>query len=304
MEKAKYRIWEAVCHRIKQSMKNPLPKLLSLFTGNPWRAFSIGFFTVFFIPFFLGHYLPLIKENSDFKASFSSCVDEKSKLETENKLCRDKLNNVLDENDEKGTDLSVSAFQGFMRDWDYLSSFYIPKGTTLLCPKDQGGRNYQRIYYKQDIVPKDAKLALKLRMIDEPGVSGYEQRFVTGLAEDQKILSEFDIPTRLGEVVSFREASVSGELVSLQNGTEIASPIKEGTVINLIHEIKHKQGKFLTQTIRLEYLPAIEKYGVQKPEVPYDAVLDDANPSSFPLKLFIGSYVGGCLEILDWSLTF
>src|SRR3989304_7291125 len=148
-------------------MKNPLPKLLSLITDNPWRAFSISFLTIFFVPFFLGHYLPLIKESSDSKASFSLCLGEKSKLETENKLCSDKLDNVLGENDEKETELSVSAFQSFMRDWDYSSDFYIPNGTTLLCPKEQGGRNYQRIYYKYDVFPKDLKLALKLRMIDE-----------------------------------------------------------------------------------------------------------------------------------------
>ena len=164
-------------------------------------------------------------------------------METENKLCSDKLDNVLGENDEKETELSVSAFQSFMRDWDYSSDFYIPNGTTLLCPKEQGGRNYQRIYYKHDVFAKDLKLALKLRMTDED-IASYEQRFVTGLTEGQKILSEFDIPTRLGEVISFREVSASGELISLQDGTEIASPIKQGTVINLTHEIKHKQGKF------------------------------------------------------------
>lgn len=286
-------------------MSESLPKLLlKAFTGNPWRSAFIGFLTLFFIPFFLGHYLPLLEEKSDLGGSLSSCISDKSKYESENKLCRDKLSAAKpSQNKQNEVKSYTTIFEDFKRDWDYSSDFYVSEGTQLLCPKEKGGRNFQRIYYKQNIVPKDTKLNLKFRMQDEK-TAEYTQHFVVGIADGEDILTELDIPTRTkdGQTMSLRESSESGALVPRPPGSPLKSAIEEGSVVNLSHEIQNKVGRLVTQTTFINF---VSKYGPEEDKFPtYDKELDDAKPENLPLKLFIGSYVGGCLEILDWSLVY
>lgn len=285
-------------------MKKILPKqLFNSIIKNPLRSFILGFLTIFFVPFFLGHYLPLIKENSNLKGTLSSCMSDKSNLESANKICQDKLSATQKsegKNDVKGIS---SSFNDFIRDWNYSPDFYIPTEKQLLCPRTKGGRNYQRIYYKKDIYPKNAKLYLKFRMLNE-NERKYTQHFVIGLADDKNILTELDIPTRVseGQTMSLRESSESGVLVPRSPGISLKSAIEEGSVINLTHEIQSNVGRLVTQTTALNF---VSQYGSEDDKFPtYDKELEDANPSNLPLKLFIGSYVGGCFQILDWSLTF
>ncbi len=117
MEKGKNRVWESVCYRINQSMKENLPKLIPhAITSNPWRSALVGFLTVFFVPFLLGHYFPLIEEKSDPRGNLSSCINDKSKSESEYKLCRDKLSAVNpSQNEQSEVKSYTTSFDDFKK---------------------------------------------------------------------------------------------------------------------------------------------------------------------------------------------
>ncbi len=140
-------------------------------------------------------------------------------------------------------------------------------------------------------------------MQDENAIE-YTQHFVVGVADGENILTELDIPTRAkdSQTMSLRESSASGTLAPKPPGTPLKSAIEEGSVINLSHEIHSKVSRLVTQTT---YIKFVSTYGSEEDKFPtYDKELDDVEPENLPLRLFIGSYLGGCIEILDWSLTF
>lgn len=254
-----------------------------------------------FLTFIFTIFIPLINENADLKSSKSSCERDNSGLQSDLKICRDKMTASLPLKESSQVLASTTSFEDFIRDWDY-SDFYIPENSQLLCPRESGARNYQRMYYKRTITPKHSIFSLKFKMHDQSG-KNYNQQFVIGLADGTQILTELDIPTRTadGQTMSLRESSSSGTLIPRSPGHALSSPIEEGTNINLTHEIKSDLPRYITQTTLIHF---ISKYGSDDGKFPtYDKEVDDSNPDNLPLKLFVGSYVGGCIEVLDWSLN-
>lgn len=267
----------------------------------PWIKKNIATGAVIAIVFTA--FITLLNDKASLTGQYNSCMGSKNTTEANNKLCQDKLSSVLGDNTEKITDSQVSPFTDFIRDWEYSTDFYIPTGKEFLCPKNKGERNFQRIFYKRNIIPKKTTFSVKFRMYDED-INVYNQQFVIGLADGDNILTELDIPTREsnGQTMSLRESSSSGTLVSRPPGTPLPSAIKEGSVINLTHEIRSEISQTITQTTIIHLT---SKYGSEEGKFPaYDKLVDDSNPDNLPLKLFVGSYLGGCLQILDWSVTF
>lgn len=190
----------------------------------------------------------------------------------------------------------------FVRDWD-ISGFNIVDGDTF-CPKERGKNNFQRITYKYETQLTATDLDLKFRMVDQDiGSTDYTQRIVVGMKLDETVFSEYDIPTRDNQVINFRVASEDGRLVSGGEGKSISSLIKDKSIINLKFQTKLNHGQEVTQIIGLDYISGIDEYGDESKSISYDAKVNDPRPETTRANLFIGSYVGGCIKIINWHAS-
>jgi hypothetical protein len=104
------------------------------------------------------------------------------------------------------------------------------------------------------------------------------------------------LPTRDAENVEFKEA---GEH---HKGKELATPIEEGSLVNLKMETRHINNDLVAVIVTVDYRSAIEKIGTETKSFEYTIESDDVNPRNYEANVFIGSYVGGCLDIVDWAV--
>lgn len=275
-----------------------LNKLLELFIHWDWKK---GFFLALFFIAFLLRFLYLNNENlRDLSNSNQQIRLEKENLKTENNDLRSKLE-VLGLNTERyvGTEKNVTDFE---RDWD-TSNFYIIEGD-IFCPRKKGDNNYQRMFYRFDTLLTASDFSLKFRIVDQDNkITNYKQRVVTGLKFEDEIFSEFDIPTRDSQVVNFRVASESGGLIPGGPGKPISSPIKDKSIINLQFKTQFKSNQEITQFIDLDYFSSISDYGNETKEISYDARVNDPLPKTTKTNIFIGSYFGGCIKIINWNVN-
>lgn len=189
----------------------------------------------------------------------------------------------------------------FIEDWD-TSDFKIIDNDTF-CPRVKGSNNFQRMYYKKDtpVISNDFKIKFKM-VSQQDSKKDYKQRIVIGLKVDNNLFSEYDIPTREGQVINFRSASSSGELLSGGEGKPLSSPIKEDSTINLNFKTQQKIGQEITQILGVDYISSQEQYGDENDNISFDTSLNDPKPETVRSNLYIGSYVGGCIKIVDWSI--
>ncbi|MFC1627049.1 hypothetical protein ACFL18_00645 [Patescibacteria group bacterium] len=250
------------------------------------------------------------------KNSLNLELDQKGlkieELETNNKKLRDKVDylaahlKVLGDEaaseaiTEEATDQDKNIWD-FLRDWD-TSDFY-QKGVNLLCPIETNGRNRQRMYYKHSVPLVGTQFNLKFKMANEDDNQVYSQRVIVGSGIRGSLISEFDFTTRDFEEVNLRVASASGELVPVKPGKEISSPMKEGGVINLTLESSSQMGSEITEILYLDYKSKIEKKGDENDKIKLDINVGDPQPENSTTSLFFGSYLGGCIEIINWSVV-
>ena len=295
-------IWGTVCHRTKERvMMTDLPsllfkKLLELFSHWDWKK---GFFlAIAFIALLSYHrYLNNEKLNDESNKN-QQLLLENGNLKTENNDLRSKLGE-LGTNTEQYTG-SQKSVTDFKRDWD-TSDFYV-KENDIFCPKKKGGNNYQRMFYKHDTPLTASDLILKFRIVDQDDqVSNYTQRVVTGQKFNDGIFSEFDIPTRDSNNVNFRIGSESGGLISGGRGKSISSTIKDKSIIYLHFRTQFKSNQEVTQFIDLDYFSSISDYGQETKTISYDAQVSDPQPKTAKSNIFIGSYFGGCVKIIEWK---
>ena len=204
--------------------------------------------------------------------------------------------------------LSVAEYTGnqnnitdFIRDWD-ISNFY-QDGDGNFCPRKKG-ENYQRMFYKYETPMTAVNLHLKFQMVNQYAKTfNYFQRLVTGLKYGDRIFSEFDIPTRDSQMVNFRITSTDGGLISGGEGKSISSTIKDKSIIDLVFRTQYKSNEEIPQSVDLDYLSSVIEYGNEKKTINYDVKIDDPNPKTAKGNIFIGSYLGGCIKILEWKVN-
>jgi cell division protein FtsL len=222
-------------------------------------------------------------------------------LRSENKELRDQIRifGYGDENEITGLSQNI---EDFLRDWDYSDSFYV-RNNNELCPKSKGQNFYQRMSFTRETPLAGSKAEIKFKMIDEYVDSTYSQRFVVGVRDNDGVVSEFDFPTKDKQTVNFRERDLVGFFGSIQDGKSLSSPIKEGGVINLTFETSQINTNQIAEKITLNYLSSIKEYGPEDKSIGYYIPVNDSQPESLPINIFIGSYVGGCIQILDWKVN-
>ena len=130
----------------------------------------------------------------------------------------------------------------------------------------------------------------------------YDQRFVVGVQNKDGVIAEYDIPTRNGQNVNFRERNLKGEFGSSQDGKSLPSPVKNSGIINLSFESLPISTNNIALNTTLKYLSVFETYGSQDPDFSYTITAEDTRPENSNIELFIGSYVGGCIQILGWAV--
>lgn len=238
------------------------------------------------------------KKQHDTDQAVKQLIFEKEALKSE----YDRLKNDLNvEGISSGSDnFSSRSVDDFIRDWD-TSDFYIVNGDSF-CPKNKGKNNFQRMFYTYDTPLTSSDLNLKFRMVDQHNeTTDYVQRMVVGMKLDGVVFSEYDVPTRDSQIINFRVTSESGGLVPGGEGKSISSPIKDKSIINLKFQTKPKHGQEITQIIMLDYLSTIGEYGEESKSISYDTKVNDPRPETARTNLFIGSYIWGCIEIIDWQ---
>jgi len=252
-------------------------------------------YTVIFLTYLLGKsYL----NNESMQNANSQLRSDYDGLKIENKDLRSKLG-VLGLNTEEYTGQQKNI-EDFNRDWD-ISNFYLKSGDTF-CPKHKGDNKYQRMFYKYDTPLTATDFSLKFKMVDEDNkITNYTQRILSGLSFEDEILSEFDIPTRDSQVVNFRVASGNGGLITGGPGKSISSTIKDKSIINLKFRTQFKSTQEITQFIDLDYLSSIDDYGNEKKTINYDSKINDPKPETAKANIFIGSYMWGCIKIIEWK---
>lgn len=278
-------------------------KLEDLFLHWDWKkGFFVALTFILLLCAIIGFllYLLYLKNEKIRDLSNSSQILrlEKENFKKENKDLRSKLG-VLGLTTEQYTGVQKNA-SDFKKDWD-TSSFYIIEDN-IFCPKKKGKNNYQRMFYRYDTPLTANDFSLKFSMADQDdNITNYTQRIVIGLRFEKKVLSEFDIPTRGAQVVNFRVASESGRLIPGGPGKSISSPIKDKSIINLKFETQFKSNQEITQFIDLDYFSSISDYGDEKETVSYDVKVNDPQPKTAKSNIFIGSYSGGCIKIINWN---
>jgi hypothetical protein len=278
---------------------NPLPQMIKfLFDFILPRNWKGAFF---YITVFSIYSLYTLNENlRDSKALIQQIKSENDQLKIENNNLRSKLG-VLGQGIERYTGLQKNVAD-FKRDWD-MSSFYLVDDDTF-CPRKRGDNNYQRIFYKYDTPLTASDFNLKFQMVDQDEkITEYTQRILAGLEFGDKILSEFDIPTRNSQIVNFRIASDSGSLISGGPGKPISSPINDKSIINLKFRTQFKSRQEITEFIDLDYFSSIPDYGDENKTISYDAKVNDSRPETAKSNIFIGSYFGGCIKVIDWHAS-
>lgn len=280
---------------------NFLPILLNsvihIFTKLSWKtAFFVALVCIVYLVFQLYMKNEELRDSSSAKEQLRS---ENERLKAENDDSKPK-SDVHGLNTEQHTFIRREA-SDFDRDWN-TSDFDVDGDT--FCPKDKGRNKFQRMFYKYDTPFAASDLSLKFRMVNQyDNVTNYTQRVVVGMQLDEAVFSEYDVPTRNSQVVNFRVASENGELVSGGEGKPISSPIKDKSTINLRFQTKLKHGQETTQIIGLDYVSAVDEYGEESKSISYDAKVNDARPETTRANIFIGSYMGGCIKIIDWHAS-
>lgn len=281
---------------------NLLISIAKFFVGLPW-TWKKGFIRLLITTIIiLSYILYLLFQKDKDIYDLSQIINERSleivtlKAEITKK---DNKFKILGVDVETGGIASYRTTDEFIRDWD-ISDFYIMDGDTL-CPKDKGKNKYQRMFYKYDTPLAASNFNLKFRMVDQNNkITDYTQRVVIGVKLDGMVFSEYDVPTRNSPVVNFRVASESDGLVSGGEGKSISSLIKDKSTINLKFQTKLKHGQEITQILELDYISVVDEYGDENKSVSYDTKVNDSRPETARAKLFIGSYMGGCIKIIDW----
>lgn len=281
---------------------NLLIGIAKFFVGPPW-TWKKGFLRLFITTIIiLSYVLYLIFQKDKYIHDLSQIIVERSseieslKVEVAK---RDNKFKILGVDVETNSITSLRTIDEFIRDWD-ISDFYLMDNDTI-CPKDKGKNKYQRIFYKYDTPLTASNFNLKFRMVDQDNrVTDYAQRVVMGLELNKMVFSEYDVPTRNSPVINFRIASESGGLVSGGEGKSINSLIKDRSTINLKFQTKLKHGQEITQILELDYISMIDAYGSDNKSVSYDTKVNDSRPETARARLFIGSYMGGCIKIIDW----
>ena len=228
-------------------------------------------------------------------------------LKSENKRLRDQ-HRALGDYTQNEISSATQNIEDFMRDWDYLD-FYIQNGNEF-CPRPKGGNNYQRIVFKRETPLTGSEMDIKFDIVNEESNLIYTQRFVVGIQNEEGPLAEYDIPTRGGQNVNFRERrNVLGEsgeyhdvFDEFVNGESLPSPAKEGGIINLTFKSFAFNSDKIGTNLNLGYFSALEKYGSQTGEFSQVYSTEDTEPESSSVNLYIGSYVGGCIKILNWKV--
>lgn len=146
-------------------------------------------------------------------------------------------------------------------------------------------------------------MEIKFEIVDENYGSEYEQRFVIGIQNEGGVVAEYDFPTRIGQSVNFRERNLKGVLDSIQDGKSLPSPVKEGGKVNLFFKSLPISTNHVAVNTTLNYLSTFETYGSQDANFSYTIATEDTRPENSNVKIFIGSYVGGCIRILDWKVN-
>lgn len=282
-------------------------KWLKRFTGfsNKQLAIFVTLFALFIVS------LVLLKkkheelnacefDRRELESEVASKNTEVENLKSENKRLRDQAQTLGYDNKNEITSLSQNV-EDFLRDWDHSESFY-NRNDNEFCPRLKGQNNYQRIPFKRETSLAGSKMRIKLKMVDEVEGSDYKQRVVVGLQDKDGIVSEFDIPTRDGQTVNFRERNLEEIFDSFQDGKSLSSPIKEGGVINLIFETSQIETNRVAEKITVNYLSSIEEYGSENEIIGYSILASDSQPKNSPVNFFVGSYVGGCIQTLDWEV--
>lgn len=274
----------------------PFSKLIELFFHWDWKK---GFFLALtFIAFFIYLLYSNNEKLRDLSNSNQQLRLENENFKQENNDLRSKLG-VFGSSTEQYTGAQKNVAD-FKRDWD-TSSFYTVAGD-VFCPRRKGNNNYQRMVYKYHTPLTASNLSLKFCMVDQNDkVTNYTQRIVTGLKFADEVFSEFDIPTRDDQVVNFRVASESGGLISGGPGKPISSSIKDKSIINLKFRTQFKSNQEITQFIDVAYFSSIADYDDEMETISYDAKVNDPQPKTAKSNIFIGSYHGGCIKIIDWN---
>jgi hypothetical protein len=237
------------------------------------------------------------EELRNLRITIEQLRSEKEQLETNIIDLKSKLG-VLGSETERKANTQKNAVD-FKRDWDTSSFDTVDEDT--FCPKNKGGNNFQRIIYRYDTPLTLSNLSLKFQMVDQNSkIADYIQRVVVGIKLDDAILSEYDIPTRDNAVVNFRVASDNDELIPGGDGKSISSPIEDKSTINIGFHTQLKHGQEITQVIDIDYISAVPEYGGEKKSISYDTKVNDSRPETARGNLFIGSYIGGCIEIISW----
>ena len=160
------------------------------------------------------------------------------------------------------------------------------------------------MYYLHNTPITSTNLHLKFQIEDQAkSLIGYMQKVVAGLRFNNNIYSEFHIPTRNSQTVNFRVASESGGLKSGGEGRSISSQIKDKSIIDLVFRTQYKSNEEISQFIDLSYLSAKPEYGKENKTINYDSIIGDPNPKTAKANIFIGSYIGGCIKIIEWKVN-
>ncbi len=287
----------------------PIPIVKAIINRN-WKSATIQLIAA--IITLSSFYTYSLIRNQSLKLELDQKDSKIEELETDNKKLRDKVDSLVASlkvlgGDVVGETATIETatqdknIRDFLRDWD-ISDFY-QKGANLFCPISTGGRNRQRIFYKPDVPLVGTTFNLKFKMINENDNQEYSQRVVVGAGLRDDLISEFDFPTRGSEVVNRRVASDSGKLEPVKPGKEISSPMKEGSVINMTFESNSKMGSEITEILSLEYRSKIKEKGDEDDKINLDIDVEDPHPENSTTSLFFGSYLGGCIEIINWSVV-
>ncbi len=273
--------------------------LLEIFTRWTWKK---GFFTLISVlSLALFSYYGLYGQLQDSKNENKSLRSEKEQLLKESAALRMRFDALGVTTD---TSLPVTRSPSdFSRDWD-TRSFYL-NGEGAYCPRATGGNNYQRMVYLHDTPLAGSELTMKVQLLDENlQKTAYKQRVVVGISLLGNPIAEYDIPTRFEEGINFRVLTSGKGLISGGKGTFLSSPIKAGSKIEIGYKTQPKLDQLITHLLKINSISAIEKYGVEPKSVVNDSTVeDDPTPNTLRGNLFIGSYVGGCIKVIDWSAS-
>lgn len=196
--------------------------------------------------------------------------------------------------------LNIENFQENIDKWE-TSSFYRRKKEKDWCPKSRGGNKYQVMWYKPSISAGLSNFFVRFKMADEKQDQEYEQKFILALGKKSKV-SRFYLPTRRSEVVNYEKANPEqSDLIWNMPAQELSLPIKENSTVTISLKSQKALNSIL-YTYETVYIPANSDPPIQKTETfSYSIAFNDPNPEMQEVLVGIGSFIGGCIDSLNYG---